>query len=366
MLILERYIYSEILSKLGWILMFLVLILSSDRFVDYLSDAAAGTLPNHLIFKILLMKMLTMLPQLLPIVLFLGVVLALSRLSLDRELIIVSGAGLTERFKLFSIMKLSVGFSFIVLVASFFVSPWAEGQFREIRNQALVEADISGIAAGRFREFSKGDMVVYVEKMDEQNASMKNIFLHRKSEENMGVLNSSSARYFVKPDSGSRYVLFENGSRYVGQPGDREYQITRYKTYGVLLDYGEVETDDVWLNTYPTTEIWQDSRPQYKAEFQWRLSFVFATLLLPVFALVINRYFGSDSRYVPIFICGLGYLIYSNLLGLSKSMLYWDRIPGYLGLWWVHLLFLIVILLLFNGPSIWRVLKSNKPEKARL
>lgn len=85
MLILERYIYSEILSKLGWILMFLVLILSSDRFVDYLSDAAAGTLPNHLIFKILLMKMLTMLPQLLPIVLFLGVVLALSRLSLDRN-----------------------------------------------------------------------------------------------------------------------------------------------------------------------------------------------------------------------------------------------------------------------------------------
>ncbi|NNE39191.1 MAG: LPS export ABC transporter permease LptF [Gammaproteobacteria bacterium] len=360
MLILERYIYREILSKLGWILMFLVLILSSDRFVDYLSDAAAGALPNHLIFKILIMKMLTMLPQLLPIVLFLGVLLALSRLSLDRELIIVSGSGLTERFKLFSIMKLSMGFSLLVFITSFFISPWAEGQFREIRNQAALEADISGIAAGRFREFSKGDMVVYVEKMDEENESMKNIFLHRKSDENIGVLNSASARYFVKPDSGSRYVLFENGNRYVGQPGDREYQITKYKTYGVLLDYGEVESEDVWLNTYPTSQIWQDTRPQYQAEFQWRLSFVFATLLLPAFALVINRYFGSDSRYIPVFICGLGYLIYSNLLGLSKSMLYWDRIPGYLGLWWVHFIFLIVIVLLFNGPSIWRWLKPVK------
>jgi len=58
MLILERYIYREILSKLGWILIFLVLILSSDRFVDYLSDAAAGTLPNHLIFQILMMKII--------------------------------------------------------------------------------------------------------------------------------------------------------------------------------------------------------------------------------------------------------------------------------------------------------------------
>lgn len=353
MLIIERYIYREILSKLGWIMMFLVLILSSNRFVDYLADAAAGDLPNHLIFKILLIKMLTMLPQLLPIVLFLGVVLALSRLSLDRELMIVSGAGLSERFKLISIIKLSSVFSIIVLLSSFFLSPWAEGQFRELRNQAAVEADISGIAAGRFREFSKGDMVVYIEEMDKQDESMRNIFLHRRTQEQSGVLNSASARYLIKPESGSRYVLFEDGNRYVGQPGQRDYQITQYRTYGVLMDYGEIESDDVWLNTFPTSQIWKDSRPQYKAEFQWRLSFVLATLLLPVFALVINRYFGSDSRYIPVFICGLVYLIYSNLLGMSKSMLYWDRIPGYLGLWWVHLLLLIVVILLFNGPSMW-------------
>ena len=110
-MILERYIHREILSKLGWIMAFLVLILTSDRFVDYLSDAAAGNLPNDLILRILLMKMLTMLPQLLPIALFLGVIIALSRLSMDRELMIVSGAGVRERFKLLSILKFSSIFS---------------------------------------------------------------------------------------------------------------------------------------------------------------------------------------------------------------------------------------------------------------
>ncbi|MGY8813164.1 MAG: LPS export ABC transporter permease LptF [Gammaproteobacteria bacterium] len=358
MTILERYIHKEILSKLGWIMAFLVLILTSDKFVDYLADAAAGNLPNELILRILLMKMLTMLPQLLPIALFLGVIIALSRLSMDHELIIISGAGVRERFKLFSILKFCSIFSIVVFLASFYVSPWAEGQVREIRNKAALESDITGISAGKFREFSKGDMVVYVEGMDREKESMNNIFLHLKDKKERSVLNSASARYLVRPNTGSRYVLFENGSRYVGQPGDREYQITKYKTYGVLLRYGDLENQDERLETFPTSQLWNDPRPHYKAEIQWRASFVFATLLLPVLALSIIRYFGSESRYIPVFICGLAYLIYSNLLGLSKSMLYWKRIPDYIGLWWVHLLLFFIIILLLNFPMLKSWLRS--------
>ena len=45
-MILERYIQREILAKLGWIMLFLLAILASNRFVDYLADAAAGDLQD--------------------------------------------------------------------------------------------------------------------------------------------------------------------------------------------------------------------------------------------------------------------------------------------------------------------------------
>ena len=350
----------EILSKLGWIMGFLIMILASDKFVDYLADAAAGNLPNDLIFTILAMKMLSLLPRLLPIALFLGVILALSRMTQDRELIIVSGSGINEHFKLFSILKFAFIFSVLVFIASLYLSPWAEKNVREISYRAAIESDITGISPGKFREFSKGDTVVYVEEMDSERERMRNVFLQVRQDDELGVLNSGGASFITKSDTGSRYVLFENGSRYVGQPGMRDYQITRYKTYAVLLKSGDDDPGVIRMEALPTSVLWGDPQPHYKAELQWRASFVFATLLLPVLALGINRYAGDDSRYIPIFICIFAYLIYSNLLGLSRTMLEWDRIPDYIGLWWVHLCLLITILLLTYYPSLRSWLHSHR------
>jgi lipopolysaccharide export system permease protein len=364
MTILERYLQREILSRLGWILVFLVLILASDKFVDYLADAAAGNLPNDLIFNILAMKMMSLLPRLLPVALFLGVILALSRMSQDRELTIVSGAGVAEYFKIFSIFKFSLMFAVLVFITSFYLSPWAEKNVREISYRAAIESDITGISSGKFKEFSKGDTVVYVEDMDNKKQQMRNVFLQVRQDDELGVLNSSGARFVTRPETGSRYVLFENGSRYTGQPGARDYQITRYRTYAVILKTGDDDPGERRMETLPSSELWQDPRPHYKAELQWRMSFVFATLLLPVFALGVNRYTGVDSRYVPIFICILAYLIYSNLLGLSRTLLEWDRIPGYIGLWWVHLCLLITVLLLIVFPHLSRWLRSLRARSA--
>jgi lipopolysaccharide export system permease protein len=351
-MILERYIQREILARLGWILTFLLAILASDRFVEYLADAAAGDLPPNLILQMLLMKMLSMLPRLLPITLLLGVILALARMTQDRELTVVSSAGVPEAFKIKSILKISAVFAALVLLVSFYLSPWAEWQVRELTRRAEAESDITGIAAGQFREFSKGDMVVYVEQLNRLEQSMGNVFLQVRQDGKLGVLNSAGARLHMKPESGSRYVLFENGSRYIGDPGSVDYQMTRYRTYAVLLEQGEREGDPGWMETMPTSTLLRSDQASYHAELQWRISFVISTLLLPLLAFAVNRYATRDSRYVPVFICILIYLIYSNLLGLSRTLLQRGEVPGYVGLWWVHLLLVLTIFVLLNIPSL--------------
>ena len=47
------------------------------------------------------------------------------------------------------------------------------------------------------------------------------------------------------------------------------------------------------------------------------------------------------------------YFVYSNLLGISKTLLKRDAIDPILGLWWVHLLVILMIMALYYLPSLW-------------
>jgi len=42
------------------------------------------------------------------------------------------------------------------------------------------------------------------------------------------------------------------------------------------------------------------------------------------------------------------YLIYSNLLSLSRTFLQRGELPAFIGLWWAHLLLLAVIVIMLN------------------
>ncbi len=359
-MIFRRYIHKEIAEKLGWIIGLLLLVLTSHRFVGYLADAAVGELPGELLFQLLGMKMLASLPKLLPVALFLAVILALSRLSQDKELIIVSAAGVPSAFPFWAVSQFALAFAVLIVIISFFIAPRAELQVAKLREQAKVEADVSGISAGQFREFSQGERVVYVEQLSLDKSSMLNVFLQLRQDENLGVLNAARAHYVFSPGSGSRYVVFEQGRRYIGSPGDKDYQITKYRTYAVLLDDEEQKAPPAKLELLPTSELLGATQPGHKAEMQWRISYVLTGLLLPLLAVALTRFAFSERRYTFILIAIMIYFIYSNLLGISKSLVRRDKLSPYIGLWWVHLLLLLVIILIIKLPAIRRWYRSRK------
>ena len=346
-MILESYIQREIREKLIWLTGLLILILTSHRFVDYLADAASGKIPGYLILNMLLMKMLALIPRLLPVAIFLSVILALARLSSDKELTIMAGSGLSSRFQMGTIFKFSVLFGFVVFMASFYLSPWAEQGVTFLKEKARLESDITGISAGRFKEFSNGDRVVYVKEVSNDRQSMQQVFLQIRDNNRLSLLSSDRARFKYDEISGNRYILFENGQRYVGTPGELDYQITEYQGYGVVIEEGEPETTAGKLEAIPTAKLFSTDSNGYRAEFQWRLAYVIAALLLPLLAVVLNRFSFGENRYVALIIGILIYLIYSNLLSISKTLVARDKLSPIIGLWWVHLLMIAAIVGLY-------------------
>ncbi len=357
-MILRRYIQKEIAGKLGWILGLLLLILSIDRFVGYLADAALGQLPGDLILQMLMMRILASLPKLMPVAVFIAVILGLSRLVRDQELTIIRSAGLAFRFQLLSLMRFVLAFASLVFILGFYVAPWAEHNLGLLKARARAQADIAGMKAGKFKEFSAGDRVLYTEQLAEDANSMQHVFLQVRQNDTLGVLHSKSARYEFAERSGSRYIRFQDGRRYIGSPGELDYQITRYRAYAVLIEAGNTATALGKLEATPSAALLRSSRPGHVAELQWRLSLVLAVVLLPVLGLVLSRYAFSDQRYLPVVISIAIYFLYSNLLGISKTLVERDQLSPYLGLWWVHVLLILISVLLFYLPD-WKTIIFN-------
>ena len=351
-MIIRNYIHKEILQKLVWIVGLLVLIFASNKFVGFLSDAAEGNLPADMVFMMLGFKLLASLPKILPIAILMSTLLVFTRMANERELIILEGSGVSKLIQLKIVAQFSFIFCLFAALVTMYAAPWAEQNIHNLKERAKEESDISGIRPGQFKEFSQGDRVVYVQNFVPQKSLMEDVFLQVKEDENLGVLASDNARFEFDRETGNKYIIFNNGKRYVGKPGSLNYEITEYEKYAILIDNIERKSEGIKTAALKTNEIISSGDMSHVAEFQWRISLIIICLSLSLFSVLVVQSSSVEKRYTP-FIIGISvYLIYSNLLGIAQTLLRREIIPELIGLWSVHLIFFTVLLILYYSPRI--------------
>jgi lipopolysaccharide export system permease protein len=97
----------------------------------------------------------------------------------------------------------------------------------------------------------------------------------------------------------------------------------------------------------------------HRAELQWRISSVIACFLLALLAVLLNQFSIGQKPYLLIFISILAYFLYNNLLGISKTLLKRDDISPYLGLWWVHIILILIMIFLYYLPVLMQLRKRD-------
>ena len=357
-MIIQHYIYRELLQKLVWILILLFLVLTSNEFVGFLADAAEGRLPADMVFLMLGYTMLASLAKILPVSILIAMLLAFSRMASDRELVILAAAGISKIFQIGIVIRFAIVYCLIVSVIVLYLAPLAEHKIHFLKERARQESDISGIRPGQFKEFSQGDRVVYVQNPSPDKASMEEVFLQVKQKGKLGVLTSDSAHFKIDNKSGNKYIVFNDGRRYVGKPGLLNYRITEYEKYAILTERPETNTAGAKIASLSTAEIIGSDNKAYQAELQWRVSLIISCLLLSLLAALLIQSHSIERRYTP-FVIGISiYLIYSNLLSISQTLLKRDAISGFIGLWWVHILLVFILLALYYLPKI-RYMKND-------
>ncbi|MGH8572878.1 MAG: LptF/LptG family permease, partial [Gammaproteobacteria bacterium] len=113
-MVLERYLWRESLRAFGAVLLLLTCAYASSRFVQYLADAAAGKLGSDLILELLGLKLLSTSVLMLPLSLYLGIYMALTRLGRDHELTAMACIGFGASRLVRATLKLACGFALVV------------------------------------------------------------------------------------------------------------------------------------------------------------------------------------------------------------------------------------------------------------
>ena len=174
--VIDRMIALELVKTVTAILLVLVTIIVSRKFLDILTKAIEGEISAEIVFTLIGLKTLTAAAILVPPSLFMAILTVTGRMYRDHEMAVLASAG-TGAPRLYRALSwVVIPAVFLSAYLSLAVMPWSERHIQTLILRDVETHDIRGIKAGKFNEFSSGDVVLYAESMDD-NRDMRNIFV---------------------------------------------------------------------------------------------------------------------------------------------------------------------------------------------
>lgn len=349
--VMDRMIAWELAKTLVSILLVLVTIIVSRKFLDILTRAIEGEVATETVFYLLGYKMLTALTVLIPPSLFMAVLTVMGRMYRDHEISVLASAGVGSLRIYRSLAWVVIPTFLVAIYLALIVMPWSERNSQQLVMHDVETHDIRGLKPGRFNEFSAGDVVLYAETMDE-NKDMLNIFVQSRQNTSTGVVIAERGRLH-KAENGDNFVVLNNGRRYQGVPGKADYVISQFDEYAVRISGPEEVSATLRRESTDSVALLLSQTPKELAEFQKRVGIPLGVLALTLLALPLARVSPRQGPYGNVFSAFLIYIIYENAQKISQGMVISEKIPpwaSYAGIYGLLLLMTIALFLRNLGP----------------
>lgn len=359
--VVDRMVSLDLVKTLLSILLVLVVIIVSRKFLNILAKAIEGEVAADTLFQLLGLKTLTATAILIPPSLFMAILTTIGRMYRDQEMSILAsgGMGIARLYRALSWTVLPV----LILAAylALDVMPWAEGTAQALMKKDEESADIRGIKPGRFNEFSAGDTVLYAEDMS-PDFIMHKMFVQRRLEHSVEVAIADHGQ-LKRTELDEYFVILNDGRRYQGRPGKVDYVVSEYAEYGVRIPGPEEESAALKREAEPTLTLWRQQTPKELAELQKRLSVPLGVGFLALLAVPLARIAPRRGPYGNVFTAFLIYIIYENVQKVSQGLLMTGKIPLWLSYSGIYVLLLAITLGLFLKNLGWRWLVHAVKER---
>jgi len=366
--IIDKYIAKELLTVFMSVYFVLLIIVLSTEIVHLLKWVSQGEIPVSAFLSYLSNSFFEFTVVLIPLSLLMGILLAFGRLYSDSEMAAIMSAGIGPMQWYRPLLLVAVPITLLLFILLAFVKPVINYQRAQLHAEIRSQSELDTLLVGQFNRASKAGGILFLEsensaqkQVSGNNAKnsliINNVFFqqHREKTSYVDLAEGTSSFY---NDDGRRYMTMHNGTHYVGNAGAADFRIIKYKDYGVYI-HKKIKTPRQSVKSKSFFELWGSSIPKYQAELQWRMTIPLATIIVAIMALPLSHTNPRSGRYAKLAISLIIYLLYSNLLGVGKTWIAQEKVPVWIGTWWVHVIAIgITIFLLkrhgyFSGLRLW-------------
>ena len=321
----------------------LLIVLLGAFIGEMLNDIADGRMPAGLMSMLLLLHMPEAMGNIIPLAGFISVMWGLGRLYRDQEMAVMRSSGFGWKQLLKPLFSLVLPLAAFLLLLGVSLTPKTAQMAEQQLEQAFRSAAVWGLQPGKFHQLQHGNLVIYAEAIEVDGSELRNIFIKQRDAQREQVWVAQSGRYWMDEISGDRYLILENGKVVDVAPGQLDLRVLNFARNDLRLPEPEARTrKKIKLDSVPTSELLSEPDAASIAEFQWRLTPAITIIILGLLAIPLAHSEPREGRGVRIVLGILVYLFYANLLYLCRSWVADGILPAYIGMWWVHALFLMI------------------------
>lgn len=342
------------------IMMILLVIMISVMFVRYLSLAAGGAMTFSTVVSLIGVVLPSYIGILLPISYFLSVVVVYGRMFADSELLVMMACGMSWWQLTKITLKPALLLFGIVSLLSLYVIPemsYHQDSLIQISSQKSA-SNINLVETGRFIALQGGQEIVYIGDTDPKTSLSKNLFIYRSMPSGAVQIILAPYGYMqTDPTTQNQFLVLKQGHEYYATLGQLNYQMVSFDTYTARIQqpsYNFVRND---LSAFTTWQLFHTHSPAATAELQWRFTLPLTVLVVSLLGVAICYVRPRGGRYSRLFYAITLFIIYFNMLSISRSLIASGKIPAWYGLWSIQLLFsVLAILQLVQMEGGWRLL----------
>ena len=311
-------IRKELARSFGATLVVLVTVVMTMTLIRTLGEAGRGVFNPADVMIIMGYTVLSDMPTILSMCLFLAVLTVLTRMFRDSEMVIWfgSGRGLTSLIK--PLFRFAWPILVVITALAFLILPWAFSRIEDMRDRYEKRGDISRIEPGQFQESANGERVFFIEKDTNGTQAGNNVFIAQHKDNKDSITSARSGR--VEITNGEKFLVLENGQRLEKVTSKPDLTVATFKTYGAKVDADDQSARSfVPSRAKSTLELLQSPTNAHLAEISWRAGLALAAVNFVVIALATAGVNPRVGRTANLGFAFMAFIVYFNLLILGKS-----------------------------------------------
>lgn len=357
---LDRYILKLVFTPLITTLVIAALLLTLEKMLQLFDFVVNQGGPVKVVFEMLANMAPRFVGYGLPIGLFLGIVLAFRKLSMQSELdaITSSGQGLVRLLR--PLMLLSAGLMMVNIYLVGWIQPYAQYTYDtlifELRSGALG----ASIKVGEFVDVGN-NTTLRIEESQNQGADLIGIFLERREENGNSIaVSAKRGGFYSTPDEQTILLrLFDGVLVDLNDTSERPRVLTFARQdlkiqLPEMLDFhvrGGAEKDmtftELWHNKDDKTRT-QDERNAISGQFHWRLMHSLTFLLLPFLAMPLGIANKRNPKSTGLVVGMAMLIVYNEVMEGMETAIAHDGMSPFLTIWALFALLAFISFMIFR------------------